>query len=391
MQPDYHIKELLNKFILNKCSKEETEQVIAYLQRIKKPDELPSVEEIIKLLDEKPVMAEGDANRIYTNIQAIAKAQEKKVRRKHTYFWRYAAAAITVGVLTTAYFLRDHLLNPSVDTTPVIVNTNTIVPGTDKATLTLANGEHVSLAKGSSFKTQHVDSDGEKIIYSGDANPTTEITYNYLTIPRGGQFYVVLSDSTQVWLNSESQLKYPVSFKEGETRQVELVYGEAYFEVSPSINHKGAKFKVINKSQEVEVLGTEFNIKAYKDETNIYTTLVEGKVEVSMPVTKQILMPNQQLNLDLNTDNIIVAEIDVQPEISWKRGIFTFKGKPLKDIMKVIARWYDVDVVFVNKDLESVQFRGILNKDQSIEEVLSIMKSNSINNYRINNKTIILE
>ena len=100
-----------------------------------------------------------------------------------------------------------------------------------------------------------------------------------------------MSDGTQVWLNSESQLKYPVNFIKGQTRQVELVYGEAYFDVSPSVEHNGAKFKVFNQSQEVEVLGTEFNVKAYKDETNIYTTLVEGRVVIDNGALKQSLLP----------------------------------------------------------------------------------------------------
>ncbi|MFH4966525.1 FecR family protein [Gaetbulibacter sp. M235] len=311
----------------------------------------------------------------------------KKVRIN----FRYTAAAIFIGIVTTMYFFNNNISNKTIETVPVIVNTNTIVPGTDKATLTLENGSTVILEKGNAFQTQNASSNGEEIIYKANKQTITEIAYNYLTIPRGGQYFVKLSDGTRVWLNSESQLKFPVSFVDGETRKVELVYGEAYFDVSPSTEHKGSKFKVINRAQEVEVIGTEFNIKAYKDETNIYTTLVEGIVTVDNGISKQNLIPNQQSNLNTENNSISVANVNVEEEISWKNGIFSFKEKPLKNIMKVISRWYDVDVIFENKDIESIKFKGILDKKQSIDEILSIMKSSTINNYEIRNKTIMLK
>src|SRR5690606_40703343 len=123
------------------------------------------------------------------------------------------------------------------------------------------------LEKGDSIQTHNAISNGEEIIYNN--NTSRQLVYNYLTIPRGGQFQLTLSDGTRVWLNSETQIKYPVSFTDGESRQVELVYGEAYFEVSHSTEHKGSDFIVYNQNQEVQVLGTEFNIKAYKDDSNI--------------------------------------------------------------------------------------------------------------------------
>ncbi len=285
-------------------------------------------------------------------------------------------------------FLESNTTNTPLEVTPRIVNT--IVPGKDKATLTLEDGSLISLEKGASFKTKNAKSNGEQIVYQNAKSNPSVIKYNYLTIPRGGQFFIKLSDGTQVSLNSESQLKYPVHFIEGETREVELVYGEAYFDVSPSTNHKGAKFKVLNNTQEIEVLGTEFNIKAYKDEVNIYTTLVEGKVAINTPNLKQLLIPNQQSILDTQNNTLSVITVDVLEAISWKEGVFSFVDKPLKDIMKVLSRWYDVDIIFDNKELESAEFIGTLNKNQSIDEVLSIMKSFSLNNYEIKGDTIIL-
>ncbi|MFL1013353.1 FecR family protein [Flavisericum labens] len=323
-------------------------------------------------------------------LELIDKEKKQYRFRKYTRVMKYAA--IFVGIIATTYFFKDNIFSKSVETNPIIVDTNTIEPGTDKATLTLGDGSQIALEKGESLKIQNASSNGEEIIYKANQVNTKELAYNYLTIPRGGQFYIVLSDGTKVWLNSETQLKYPVSFIDGITRQVELVYGEAYFEVSPSTEHKGAKFKVLNQSQEIEVLGTEFNIKAYRDETSIYTTLVEGRVSVNYENRKQNLMPNQQSSLDINTKNFLVKEVDIYNEISWKEGVFSFERKPLKEIMKVLSRWYDVDIIFDNKSLEEVKFFGVLGKDQKIEEILETIKNfKIIEAYEIKGKTIILK
>ena len=388
MQSKDNIDVLLKKFILNQCSKIEVDQVVSYFQGIKESSQLPSVEEVLELLDEKPILNEVVANRIEHSIIKEVQKDKKTSLKKKLQFWKYAAAAIFIGLITTTYVFKSNTSNTPLEVTPRIVNT--IVPGKDKATLTLEDGSLISLEKGASFKTKNAKSNGEQIVYQNAKSNPSVIKYNYLTIPRGGQFFIKLSDGTQVSLNSESQLKYPVHFIEGETRKVELVYGEAYFDVSPSTNHKGAKFKVLNNTQEIEVLGTEFNIKAYKDEVNIYTTLVEGKVAINTPNLKQLLTPNQQSILDTQNNTLSVIKVDVLEVISWKEGVFSFINKPLKDIMKVLYRWYDVDIIFYNKELESVEFIGTLNKNQSIDEVLSIMKSFSLNNYEIKGDTIIL-
>ena len=389
------IQSLLKKYVLNQCSKQEVDEVVRYIQGIKESSELPSVEGVLELLDEELILNEAVANRIEHSI--LKKVQNnKRTTIKKKSIWKYAVAAVFIGFITTSYIFRtNNILNTPQDDALEIVNTvntvNTIVTGTDKATLTLEDGSLMVLEQGASFKTKNANSNGQEIVYKNVKSKASAIKYNYLTIPRGGQYFVQLSDGTQVYLNSESQLKYPVHFIEGQTRKVELVYGEAYFDVSPSTEHKGAKFKVINNAQEVEVLGTEFNINAYKDDPNIYTTLVEGKVVVANNDSKQSLVPNQQFKLNTETNNFSVTKVDVNEFISWKDGVFQFVNKPLKDIMKVLSRWYDVDIIFENKDMESLEFIGTLNKNQSIEEVLSIMKSFSIKNYEIKGKTLILK
>ena len=203
---------------------------------------------------------------------------------------------------------------------------------------------------------------------------------------------ITLSDGTKVWLNSDSRLKYPTKFKEGESRMVELVYGEAYFDVSPAANNQGANFKVFNHNQEVKVLGTEFNIKAYVDDKDVLTTLVEGKINLKVEDEEQILLPGQQAKYDAFKNRIVTKSIDVYNETSWKDGIFSFDNKPLHEIMKVLSRWYDVDIKFINEEIEDEEFVGVLSKNQEIEEILSQIKNTGlINNYKIENNEVNIE
>lgn len=330
---------------------------------------------------------ESLANQINTedDWQLVKKEITRPVIKLNRY---YAAAAVLVACLAVGYLIKQNYT--TVDAPQIIVNN--IEVGSDKATLTLEDGSQVELGEGTSFESENANSDGENLIYKKPNPQNSQIAYNYLTIPRGGQFYVELSDGTKVWLNSESQLKYPVSFVEGDTRKVELIYGEAYFDVSPSTENKGSKFKVYNNDQEIKVLGTEFNVKAYKEEFNIYTTLVEGKVEVSINDKKEVLKPSQQANLDLQTNMFKVYEIDVYNEILWREGIFSFENKNLKEIMTVLSRWYDTDVIFENKSIEKEEFIGVLGKDQDIVEILkTIQNFGIISDYQINDKTIILK
>ncbi|WP_111309582.1 FecR family protein [Confluentibacter sediminis] len=305
---------------------------------------------------------------------------------------RYAAAAILIiGMIVGGYLYKDRWLDTQVKDLPVVIN-NQIIPGGNKAILTLETGEFIALESGMVYENQRATSNGEEIVYQTGEVTKGEIAYNTLTIPRGGQFAMVLSDGTRVWLNSESQLKYPVNFVEGQSREVELIYGEAYFDVSPSMEHNGSDFKVVSNNQTIQVLGTEFNVKAYKDEPLIYTTLAEGKIGLKYGNHTQNLKPGEQSVLDKSTQNIEIRNVNIKVATAWREGIFNFiDGKSLKEIMKTLSRWYDFEVVFEKKSLEEVRFKGILGKSQSIEEILSAIKSTSINNYEIYEKTIYLK
>ena len=318
------------------------------------------------------------------------KVKEKIVLPSKKRFWIYPAAAILVIALCTGYFFRNNLFTTPLKETPI--TSSTIDIGTNKAILTLEDGSKVALEKGNSYNTTTANSNGEQIVYHPKNSKKSKIAYNYLTIPRGGQFFLKLSDGTKVWLNSESQLKYPITFRDGETRKVELIYGEAYFDVTPSEDHQGASFIVSNAMQDIKVLGTEFNVKAYKDEDFIYTTLVEGKVVVSLGSATENLLPNQQSILDSNAKTFTIGSVDVFNEVSWKDGIFSFDGLSLKEIMKVLSRWYDVEAIFLNKATEDEEFVGVLSKSQKLEDILLTIKNfDIIDSYEINENTVILK
>lgn len=372
---------LIEKYLNAEINLEEMKRLVNYYESFQQSqewlDELGS-ENIVK-------------EKILANIHESIKEETCEIRHVPFYkksIFKYAIAA-SIAILFLLSFIFDKDTN--LEAKDEVVNYENISVGTDRATLTLEDGSQVDLEKGESFKMKNVKSNGKEIIYEAEETNGSEKVYNYLTIPRGGQFSVKLSDGTHIWLNSESQLKYPVSFISDEPREVELVYGEAYFEVSPSELHSGSRFRVITNQQEVTVIGTAFNIKAYRDEDSVYTTLVEGRINLSRDVETIDLLPSQQAVLT-NNSVFEIRTVDVFNEISWKEGIFSFEGKSLKEIMQVLSRWYDVDVEFENEKIKNTKFVGILDKDQSIEEIVENIKEfGDLNSFEIKGKRLILK
>ena len=280
-----------------------------------------------------------------------------------------------------------------------IIIKDPIVIGTDKAVLTLENGDQVILEKGQKFQNKTVNSDGKELTYtiknrSSSNSKNEKIASNFLTIPRGGQFSLNLEDGTKVLLNSDSKIKYPIKFIKGKNRQVELLYGEAFFDVSSSQNNNGSEFIVSTKTQKINVLGTKFNIKAYSEDDIITTTLVEGKVKVGNGKNQILLSPNQQSKVDSNSPVINVSDVDVSQQISWIKGLFSFNDTSLEDIMHTLSRWYDLEFIFKSANQKKFIFSGILERTKSIEDILFIIEKTSSSNeinFEINNKTIIID
>ncbi|MFH6991616.1 FecR family protein [Flavobacterium sp. FlaQc-48] len=374
-------------------------QIASSLLKGKNPTEIDRLDfftpeekqDILKEFTDK----EKSAERNYLKSQIDSKEDWKIIKSKievpvRKMYWSYAAAAV-IGLFGIGYYFSTSTTNtPKERIEQKIVS---IPAGSNKAALTLEDGTVVLLEEGKTFNKSNAHSKGSEIYYNDEQDYIAKKTaYNYLTIPRGAQFFVMLSDGTKVWLNSESKIKYPVNFVDGNPRDVELVYGEAYFEVSPSTLHKGSKFKVVTGEQQIEVLGTQFNIKAYQDEDDIYTTLVEGSIAHHLFKESRKLVPGEQSVLNKQTNLITVKKVETQYETGWKDGVFSFDDKTLKEIMVVLSRWYDVNIVFENKELESIKFNGQIKKSKDLKEILDLIKNTHfINAYEIKNKTILLK
>ncbi|WP_163407093.1 FecR family protein [Flavobacterium ajazii] len=332
-----------------------------------------------------------DLGAAYEKVWQKIQHQEKPVRKLFNKKKIYAIAASVVLLISLGTFLYNQKSLISNKSNNQSVVSNTIKIGTDKAILTLEDGSEVALEKDKNYKNKNVSSNGQEIVYDQSAGTEKEILFNYLTIPRGGQYTIKLADGTQVWLNSESKLKFPVAFSDKVSRNVELMYGEAYFDVSPSSKHKGTHFKVFHNKQEIEVIGTEFNIKAYPDESNIYTTLVEGKVALSFGARKENLLPNQQSNLDLNTNKFKISNVDVSRSVAWKEGVFYFEDESIENILKTMSRWYDFEYRFKSETLKSSRFTGLIKKRKNLEDILNIISRTSNIKYSINSKNNVNE
>jgi hypothetical protein len=337
-------------------------------------------------------MTEYDVNKAKESIKDRLK-KGRQIKRMGLYK-KMAVAASVLLMLSMAFYL---LYNVNPENGAVVKEIpQTIVAGTDKAILTLGNGDEVALEKGKKFQTGEVSSNGEELVYAEkkyNNDFEKEQSYNYLTIPRGGQFFIKLSDGTEVWLNSETKLKYPVAFAEGLTRKVELIYGEVYFKVSPSTEHKGAGFHVLTKSQEIDVLGTEFNIRAYDNDSIMATTLVEGKISIKRGEVSKTLIPSQQAKISKDSDKIDIQEVEVSQEISWVNGLFSFNEKPLEEILIVLSRWYDTEVVFENAKQKRFVFTGVLERTDAVEDIIKLIEATSEGQikFEIKEKTIIIK
>lgn len=268
-----------------------------------------------------------------------------------------------------------------------------IVPGRSKAILTLSNGSSLDLGiKNIQITEEYADvmlnskASGE-ITYKklSDASPK-ELQYNTIKVPRGGEYQLVLCDGTRVWLNSETTLKYPVSFL-GNIREVQLI-GEAYFEVA---HDKNKPFIVNSEITKVKVLGTSFNFKAYRGEEYTAVTLAEGKVQVKVDKNSYMLIPGKQAIVNRSNKDARISEVDVERIISWRNGIFQFVDMPMEELVKSLCRWYDVDFEFTKEGLRYKRFSGAITKYRDIKYILNIIGETSEVKFKIIGKKIIVE
>lgn len=395
MKPGYdRLTYLFHRYLQNDASDKELEELFDYIRRSEQQATLKEeIVNVFKHIQPEENFSQIDWDAIFLN---IINRQEKKIiaskiRIRKIRVWRSVAAVVLLLILGGAgiyLFSNRASVSQQVQLAQAVPEKNDILPGGNKAVLTLANGTtiildsaingrlanqgNMNVVKINNGLLTYNSTKGKRQWAMGNGKPAQ---YNTLATPRGGQYRLTLSDGTNVWLNAASSIRYPVVFT-GNERVVEIT-GEAYFEVVP-LSPKGepnVPFIVSVKSpsgqsMDVKVLGTHFNINAYADEPVIKTTLLEGSVKIK----NIILNPGEQAvsNKDGKVD--VRKNINVNDVISWKDGFFSFKNDNLKAVMRKISRWYDVDVVYRPGVNNEQQFSGRIDRSLTLSQILNGLK-----------------
>ena len=306
--------------------------------------------------------------------------------------WPRIAAAASVLLILSAgtYFV----LRKNKPAQQQLAQNHLILPGSNKAILTLSNGQKISLtdAKTGTIANQSQTSvtktGNGQLVYStsGQTGSTNEVVYNTITTPRGGQWpNLHLPDGTEVMLDASSSIRYPVQFT-GKERIVEIT-GQAYLKVKHDAQHP---FKVKVRGQEIDDIGTAFNINAYDDEPVIKTTLEQGAIRIKRGDQSVDLVPSQQGITKAGDSHIQIKTVDLEDVLAWKDGETSFRKHQLPEIMRQVARWYDVDVVFEGQTTQKV-FGGGISRTVKLSDLLNLLSYGSNVHFEVRGKTIIVK
>lgn len=317
-------------------------------------------------------LASGEAKDLHLSPADAWEKIQKKIHQNKLKNYRnriLRLSAVGIVLLGISQFFSNAPKNiPLID-----YRTGHVQAGTDKAILTTAEGSNILLGKGRSYQAPSIQSLGESLVYQ--KNDPDSLKFNTLVVPRGGEFRLKLSDGSQLWLNSESSIRYPVSFSTAKPREVWLHYGEIYLEVVPQ-KHTQTPFIVHSKQQEVSVLGTKFNIRANRQSPLIKTTLEEGKVQVASGIQPPVLLAvGEQSQLDLKTKKMRVVQVNLENELSWRSGYFNFKELSLAKISQELSRWYNVDFHFKTPEIQKLELSGFFHRKEPLEVILAIIES----------------
>lgn len=387
MNHHQYIATLFRKYIDNECSPEEAEELMALMRFPRNRDYIQSL--LGAQIDDDG--ADGtryraQTNRIFQklNLGVDAKPFAIKSNKVTPRFVKIAAAVVLMVVAAWAILIFNA---PKKKEIAAIKPVEDVLPGGNKATLVLPDGQLVNLAQPNSGNAREgavikKTADGQLIYFAAKNNKLKG--HNTIRTPRGGQYRVVLPDGSKVWLNAASSITYPAAFNVGE-RRVTLT-GEAYFEITSLLrNNKKVPFVVETDHQKIEVLGTRFNVNAYNDETGTRTTLIEGKVKVTTENETVILKPNQEF--DLGAEGISTKKVDVESAIDWKNGDFIFADENIRSIMRKISRWYNVAVVY-DSEIPEESMSGQISRSRNLSEVLRMLELSGDTKFRIENGAV---
>jgi len=401
------IQYLLQLYAANKASREEVQELFEWLQQQEGENALKNfITDSATKEGSDTTLPESDWDRIWHSIESatIANAPAKIVRP----FWlRIAAAVLLLVMAGSAWFYFSRTKTKSA---PIITVTTKpdIFPGGNKALLTLANGTTIVLDTVQTGllalqgQTRIIKQNTGRLIYNSrgtSEQKAGEVLYNTVTTPHGGQFQLVLPDGTKVWLNAGSSLCFPATFSASK-RKVQLT-GEAYFEVAHARLH-GVKQPFIVSvlpakgaapCGQVEVLGTHFNINAYDNEPAIKTTLLEGKVKVVSPQSalsgsegSAILKPGEQVSLSHSSQLSHPIPVQTAGVVAWKNGYFRFKETGIRELMRQVERWYNVEVEYRTGRTDQY-YTGVVSRSQNISALLKTLELTGTVHFQIDNST----
>jgi transmembrane sensor len=380
------LAELLSRYLNHTASDREMQEFFALVEDPSRSDELTSL--LGDAFSVQQVYESISADRASLMIAGIVgdeNAGRLEGRRRIYPLWKKLSVAASVLVIVSIGLYRNYRQPGTERVAPAITHAPAIGPGGEKAMLTLADGTQIELnnAGQGEIATQpgisiRKTSDGQ-IAYGIQRQRNSKgalPVFNTISTPVGGQYQLILPDGSKVWLNAGSSLRYPTFFA-GSERLVELT-GEAYFEITPD---KKMPFLVKSRIQTVKVLGTHFNINAYADEPGMKTTLLEGAVQVNA----QRLVPGQQALL--TEKGMTVRQVDTEAEIAWKNGEFVFNGEDLQTIMRMVARWYNIEVIYESPPGD-LRYGGEVSRSKNLSDILKMLEATGDVRFRVEGRRV---
>lgn len=378
----FYIARLIARYLSDEIGEEEQTELTRW--RDESPENERLFQEICKEENIKQNMQKRQTFHAEDGWEGVQrKIQRHRFRHRILNICKYAAIFIfPVAIATVAIYKSGN------EPQPLSQVEEQIVPGGKKAVLILDNGEAIDLKSTSGVELKEKDGtviqvDSTVLNYQqAPARTSEKLAYNKVNVPRGGEYQLMLSDGSKVQLNSMSSIRFPVQFAQ-DCRLVELE-GEAYFEVSKT----GQPFIVQTKGMKIEVLGTTFNISAYANE-EYQTTLVSGSVKVQTENgSNRILKPSEQACITPGSNQINVRNVDTAFYTSWIHGKINFKDQRLDDIMKTLARWYDMDVVYENEATKELRFGCYVNRYNEITPLVKLLEQTGRVTVTVEGKTI---
>lgn len=328
---------------------------------------------------------EFDREKMWRVIEAY-RGEGRNARRRHQrWYW---AAAVILPLLVVGGMLYFSWQQPK---GTVVASTGVIESGSSRATLVMAGGERVDLASLTDTLLRQgeveirLDSSRGVTYQAGDAK-VNKVEYNKIIVPRKGEYQLMLADGSKVYLNSESELRFPTTFS-GKERRV-FLKGEGYFEVRKDA---AKPFIVTVGETDVRVLGTTFNVTAYRDTKTIRTTLVEGAVRVNDRLTGEAVTLAPGLQAEWQGGSFTTRKVNVNAVAAWVDGKFYFEeGATLEEITEQLRRWYDIDFFFTSEDVKHFVFAGVIKKYYTANEIFSIIEKTARVKFTVNGRTVVV-